>query len=310
MHPIHKLLAAIGLLATTLPALAGTPLPVRALSSTEIAALTGMPYLDPGSQAFTMTAGASSQAFNKISTQGAQRTVGGTAAVYRGAPTTTVPLLPPMPPGESVLDMITVGDSAQSWATMTAAGVPHVFVTGYGAFGADATAAWTTSITVPAGAAGRELVVRFVIPPVSVAGATEQQGQAYWRAKLRAELLVNGFPAWSTEAFRFTLDPSQVAFSLEQLLLQQFGAGLPFPANDTGQAASSALVAYLTLGRFNPGAVVDLSMIVRGTAVTVPQAPGGTDNRCAWNHVRYFCSRATVVVDGASGEPPRIYLLP
>lgn len=307
---MHKLLALAGLLATTLSVCAGTPLPVRALTPTEIAALAGMPFLDPGNQPFLMTAGATASAFNKISTQGAQRALGGTAAVYRGAPTTTVPVLPPMPPAEALLDMIKIGDSAQSWATMTAQGVPHVFATGFGAFNADATAAWNTSITVPAGAAGRELVLRLVLPPLSVAGATEQDGQARWRARLRAELLVNGFPAWSAEAFRFTLDPSKSASSNEPLLLQQFGAALPLPAVGNGQTLSLPTVVHLTLGRYNPGAVVDLSMVVRGTAVTVPQLPGGTDHHCAWNGTRYFCTRATVVVDGATGEPPRIYLLP
>jgi len=36
------------------------------------------------------------------------------------------------------------------------------------------------------------------------------------------------------------------------------------------------------------------------------------DNRCKWSNQldRISCSRATVTVDGATGEAPRVYMLP
>lgn len=330
MSPIQAMLAAAALLAALAPARAGTPLPVHELSSAEQGALSGMPYLQPANHPFAMAAAASARAYNKITPSvGVHRVAGGTATIYRGAPNTVVPLAPPMPPSSALLDMIATGDLAQTWASMSSGGAPYLEATGFGDFMADATASWTTAVTIPAGAAGREVVLRFVIPPASVAGVTEQDGMARWRARLRAELLVNGFPAWSAEALRLTTDPNKIVSGTEAVVLQEFGAELGFgtddedlPAasggavNDTGpqnvNVPAPKKTVHLTLGRFSEGTVLDLAMILRATATTVPAVTGGTDHRCKWSATmnRYFCSRATVSVDGGSGEAPRIYLLP
>jgi len=326
MSPIRLALAAAGFATACLPAWADTPLPVHVLDSNEIGALSGMPYLDTNSQSFKMAAAATASAYNKpAQTLGVQRVTGGTAATYRGAPNSAVPLAPPMPPSSALFEMQSTGDSAQTWAAMTGDGKPYIKATGFGAFSAEATASWHTSLTIPAGAAGKEVVVRFVVPPVSVAGATEQQGKARWRARMRADLLVNGFPAWSTDATRLTTNPEDAGSNPgEVIVLQQFGTELPFTTNDEDADAgnnttmgningtSTKKTVYVTLGRFAQGTVVDLSMLLRGTATSVPAANGGTDNRCKWDFVadRFFCSRATVTVDGATGETPRIYLLP
>lgn len=326
MSPIRSALAAAALAAACLPARADVPLPVHELTANEINALSGMPYLDTTNQTFKMAASATASAYNKaVQTLGVQRITNGTASVYRGAPSSSVPLAPPMPPASALFEMQSTGDSAQTWAAMTSAGRPYIKATGFGAFTAEATASWHTSVTIPPGAAGKEVVVRFVVPPVSVAGATEQEGRARWRARLRADLLVNGFPAWSTDALRFTTNPEDAGLNPgEVIVLQQFGSELPFSTNDedtdTGNnttmaninGTSTKKVVHVTLGRFAQGAVVDLSMLLRGTATSVPEVSGGTDNRCKWSNQldRFFCSRATVTVDGATGEAPRIYLLP
>ena len=324
------LLAATALLGTTTPAHADTPLPVRELNSTEVAALGGLPFLAPSSHPFSMAAAAQARAHDKPTpTLAVQRVAGGTASVYRGAPNSSVPLAPPMPPSNALLDFITTGDLAQTWATMTSAGFPYLVATGYGDFMADATASWTTRVTVPAGAAGREVVVRFTVPPVSVQGATEDEGRARWRARLRAELMVNGFPAWAAEAIRFTTDPNKISNGSEVVVLQEFGSPLGFPSNDedlplasgglnndtsaqTINSPAPKKTVHLTLGRFNAGTVIDLAMVLRATATSVPASNGGTDHRCKWSNAenRYFCSRGTVSVNGATGEAPRIYLLP
>lgn len=328
MTPIRSLLAAALLAApfvAPVPARAELPLPVRNLSPVEIGGLSGMPYLDPASHPFSMAATASARAHNKLTpTMAVQRVAGGTASVYRGAPNSAKPLAPPMPPTSALLDFISTGDLSQSWAAMDANGIPFIKTTGYGDFAAEANASWNTSVTVPAGAAGREVVVRFVVPPVSVAGVTEQDGPARWRARLRGELLVNGFPAWSTEAHRFTVDPSKIDNGTEIVLLEEFGNTLGFASDDEDGSTSNDTSAqninsqtapktvYLTLGRFTAGTVLDLSMILRANATTVPAVAGGTDHRCVWKSAdaRYFCSRASVSIDGGSGEAPRIYLLP
>jgi hypothetical protein len=326
----HSMALAAALAAASIGAQADMPSPVKVLTPAEIGALSGMPYLTPANQPFQVAASAHGSAYNKpaISVD-AKRKTGTNAAVYRGTPVTNPPLYPAGPGANDLLDFITTGDLSQSWATMTSDGIPYLRATGFGEFSADANASWATRLTMPAGGS-REVVVRLVIPPVSVAGATEQEGIAQWRARMRADLLVNGFPAWSTEALRLTIDPKVVYSNLkETIVLQQFGDPLAFPtndedlplasgglSNDSNQAnvnqASSKRTVYVSLGRFDPSKVVDLSMTLRASATTVPKVSGGTDHRCKYSNQlnRFFCSRGSVSVDGSSGEAPRIYLLP
>ncbi|MFT3818499.1 MAG: hypothetical protein QM750_12825 [Rubrivivax sp.] len=318
-------LAALALAAAG-PARADVPLPVAELTVAQQAALSGMSYLSPANQAFRMAAAVKVSAYNKGSpVQAVQRKSADSAAVYAGLPATvSPPLLPTLPAGSSLLDFIGIGDHAQAWATMTAEGVPHLWARGYGQFTVDATASWTTALTVPAGGS-RELVLRFVIPPATVSGDTEQQSIARWRSRLRADVLVNGFPAWSTEAMRLTLDPKVQGNSLAQtLVLQQFGSPLAFvtddedasAANDSNagsvNTASAKRTVHLSLGRFNAGTVVDLAMVLRGSALTAPELTGGTDHRCDYvsAQARWFCSRGSLSVTGVAGDAPRIYLLP
>ncbi len=326
MRTLRFQLATLALAITTAaPAWADTPLPARELTSAELAPLSGMPYLSPSNSPFEMAVAVRTSAYNKgLPVLSVQRKTNDTAAVYNSRPTHPAQLLPNPPAPGDQLSFITTGDLTQSWATMTANGVPYLRLTGFGSFEGDATASWNTTVTVPSGGS-REVVVRVVVPPVSVAGNTEAQGQARWRAKLRAELLVNGYPAWSSESIRLTTDPGAGA----KLLLQQFGTKLAFPTddedlpqssggldNDTDDgninSAAAKKVVHVTLGRFDPGTVLDLSMVMRGTALTVPAVANGTDHRCNYSNVedRYFCSRGSVGVNGSTGEAPRIYLLP
>ena len=255
------------------------------------------------------------------------------AAVYAGNPHLVAPLLP-QGAGERApaqIDFQTAGDSAEAWATMTAAGVPHLRLNGFGDFRADATASWTSRFTL-GGSTSREVVLRFVVPPSVVGGNSELEGLAWWRSRLRTDVLVNGFPAWSTEAWRLRADYKTAGamgglVNVPLEVLQTFGDPLPFPTDDEDppaapgapsndsnagnvDAPSQARVVYLSLGRFRPGQAIELSMVVRGTAYTQASTAGGLDHRCAHNGSRYFCSRATMSVDGLGGEPPRVTLLP
>jgi len=262
-------LAALAALTTTPPARADLPLPVKEMSAAEINALSGLPYLSPSNQTFRMAAAVQVSAYDKgAPLQGVQRSSGAAAAVYRSLPVqaSPPPLLPPMPAGSALFDHAQTGDHAQSWATMAADGKPYLHARGFGEFGAEATASWTTSLVVPAGGS-REVVLRFVLPPASVAGYTEQDGIGRWRSRLRGEVLVNGFPAWSTEALRLTIEPKVQSDNLsETIVLQQFGQAMSFPTNDedagsgndssaaTVNSQSTQRVVHLSLGRFDPGA--------------------------------------------------------
>jgi len=70
---------------------------------------------------------------------------------------------------------------------------------------------------------------------------------------------------------------------------------------------------YVTLGYYPAGSVIELSMVHRANAHTVPSAPGLDDNRCTWKDdmARWFCSSAAVNLSGGSSSSgPRIYLEP
>lgn len=254
-----------------------------------------------------------------------RRNLGVDAALYAGLPASNP--APPLLPGAQVepylLPFSTTGDSAQAWVTMTAQGVPHLFVTGHGNFRADATASWTSRFTL-AGSTSKEVVLRFMVPPTVVSGNTEQDAPALWRSRMRAEVLVNGFPAWSSEALRLRApaQPAGGGAAQEMSVLQLLGDPMGFPTNDedndptndsnAGNLAlpSQAKVVYLSLGRYNPGQSIELTMVVRGSAFTQPITPGGSDHACRANPAGgWFCSRATMAVQ-MGNMAPTVTLVP
>jgi hypothetical protein len=55
---------------------------------------------------------------------------------------------------------------------------------------------------------------------------------------------------------------------------------------------------------------VDLSMILRAAAYTRPTSGGSHKCKKNFQTDGWFCSRGTATMNGTTGEPPRIYLLP
>lgn len=203
------------------------------------------------------------------------------------------PLLPSWPTENTLHKGAERADLAQGWATMSERGVPYLFVQGFGAFNA--------------GGSSQQLVLRFVIPPVVVDGHSESAARALWRARMRVELLLNGYPAWASAAARFNHAPLiNGSGVVEQLLLEHFGSPLDFTTNDDDASttndsagsitqASAKRTVYLNLGRFQPGSSVELAMVLRGTALTQPRDGDATSHRCAGaSPGACKCSRATV----------------
>lgn len=304
-------------LAAAAAAQAQVTLPVKSLNSLEVQALPAV-WLEPGpSQPFRFASAVRTSAYGLGSNDWkVQRSSSSNAAVHQSLPSASPPLLPTWPAGSSVFDFKVQHDHAQAWATMTSSGVPWIWLRGYGDYKAEAVASWNTTVTVPAGGQ-REVIVRFVLPPTTVSGVTEAQGPNAWRARLRAELLVNGFPAWSTEAVRLHTSASGGA---AKPLLQQFGDTLVFPSNDEDTSttndsedgmngASNKTTIHLSLGLFAPGSVIELSMVHRANVFS--QATTGGAHKC--KHETYpvddwFCSGSGVTLNGGTGEAPRIYL--
>ncbi|MBL8333138.1 MAG: hypothetical protein JNM08_08545 [Rubrivivax sp.] len=305
----------LSLLATA--AQADVPLPVKVLTGNDLLTLPAV-WLEPGpSQPFRFASAVRTSAYNLGNNDWkVQRSTSGNAAVHQSLPAANPPLLPTWPTGSSVFDFKVQHDHAQAWATMSSTGVPWIWLRGFGDYKAEAVSSWNTTVTVPAGGL-REVIVRFVLPPATVSGVTEQQGPNAWRARLRAELLVNGFPAWSTEALRFHTSASG---GTSKPLLQQFGNALFFPTNDEDASttndsedgmngASTKTTVHLSLGLFSPGSVIELSMIHRANVFSQPTSGGS--HRC--KHDTYpvddwFCSGSGITINGSTGEAPRIYL--
>jgi hypothetical protein len=283
--------------------------------------LSGKPFLSPANHPFRFAATVIGNAHGqsggsrKVSRSGTED-----AAVYTSAPV-SYPLMLPSPTVEtSKFSFKEVGNMMQGWATMTNQGVPHVFLWGHGQFSGDAALSWRTTVTTHASQA-QLVLVRLTLPPVGVSGANEQQGYALWRSRLRGELLANGFPVWSTDAVRFATQPKIVNKSFsDKVLLQTFGTPLPFPNDDedgdagnnspsSTQGVSTKKVLFISLGTWPAGSQIDLSFNLRATAHTDPVVAGSNDNRCKQEAAEFFCAGSSVSIQGASGEPPRIYLL-
>ncbi len=342
MKPIHCLFAATAtataacclvFAAASAHAQTSTALIAQTLSTAEQAEVDGMSvYKTPANHPFRMAALVNIAAYGLATSpkQVVKRSSGAASAVYSGLVSgysaSTPPLLPTWPSDSTLYTGTERSNLAQGWATMTDTGVPYLYLQGYGDFSSEGTAAWTTTVMVPAGNVSQQVVLRLVIPPATVDGLTDRSAVALWRSRIRAELLVNGYPAWSSEASRFNVDPSTVSGQVsETLLLEKFGKPLSFPTNDDDAGssndsltagaiaqASEKKTVYLSLGRFQPGATLELAMILRGTAHTKPRYVNGVTHRCQGLEAgHYACSRGTLTLKGeGAADAPRVYLMP
>jgi len=316
----HAWLAAA--LALAVPALAApnNPLaPVRELTQEEAAIVAGLPKLSAQQLNLQQAAHTRATAYGKPGPVSAvQRKAGATASTYS--------VLPATPQGQ-VPDFIKVGDSAMASASMTPSGVPTLQLSARGDFHAEAMASWHTTLVIPADGP-REVFLKLMVPPAHVGGEIEQDHPHRWRARLRAEMLVNGFPAWSTEALRLRTEwraciglACQKTEIAEETALVQYGTPLTFPTNDEDTStandsnnkddrakASARKTVHLSLGRHAAGTRLNLAWMLRGTVWSEPMLANGSDHRCLWNDAmrRYFCSKADLSLHGDITDVPEV----
>ncbi len=324
-------LAGLALAGAAGTASAQTALPVETLNAAQQAAIDGLAgYKTPANHPFRMAAMVRLSAYGVADPKlVVKRSNSAEAAVYgnrvTGLSSGQVPMLPSWPSEGSLLDGWQRSDLSQGWSTMTERGLPYLYLQGYGSFSAEGSATWNTTVSVPAGNASQEVVVRFVVPPAAVHGLTDRNALALWQSRVRADLLVNGYPAWSSQANRFNVRPSTFNGPLvEDLWLQQFGQRLSFPTDDDDAASandstdtssiiqpSAKKTVYLSLGRFAPGATLELSMILRGAVSTRPHRADSTARCQTYPPSGYSCTRATMTLRSDSvSDAPRIYLVP
>lgn len=194
------------------------------------------------------------------------------------------------------------GDSAQSWATMKNNGIPYLFAQAFGTADASANATWKARVYIPAGQ--QKLYVKLAIPNVSVAGAAEQDAPARWQAKFLAELSVNGYPAWNSEAIRTCLlkDNPQVNIPEKGNWTSLYGS--PITVNADNSAVKEVT---LLLGSYTAGQMVDIQFTARADAKVLAGCEWKKDNNTGL--YRWFCTRATAVMSwNDNAGPMRIFV--
>jgi hypothetical protein len=234
----------------------------------------------------------------------------GAAKTGTGAATTPAPVAAgPLPQGV-IFDFKKTADSAQSWATMTAAGMPFLFTQAFGQAGAAGTASWRARIQMPA--SGTNLYAQFVLPKADIQGFDEVQGPSQWQARLRVEVQMNGHPVWSNESTRVSLldGPAPGGENCGSVgpkgpFLSSFGRDIGFDANPVHSSAAQTVT--LNLGPYPAGQWVDVTMIVRTDAqVLGPCCPHDAEQK-----PELFCTRASAEVSwDPTAQPVRFWAGP
>lgn len=228
-----------------------------------------------------------------------QRKSGDTSSVYASDVKSSIsdigqpaPPYPSDPALHELFDFKKTGDASQSWAMMSNSGQAFLALWGLGKSQTTASASWQAPYTVP-GSGDQYVYVQFPVPGVAVTGVNEQDAPSTWRSHFRADLLLNGYPAWSTEVMRY----NELNGSVEKARhLSTFGYSLGH--TDAYQEAgdgSSLNVITLYLGRFAAGKVLDLSMSYQAETIV--------DKACTSHDDQLFCSRGTVATTPVDSDP-------
>lgn len=245
------------------------------------------------------------KAKNKNPLTNVQRMSNQQAAVYAGlAQGGYVPMTAPVPatfgkqPTSSMFDFLASGDSAEVWATMNANGMPYLFANAFGTAEATGNATWKAKVAIPAGY--QKLYVRLTIPKVSVGGAAEQDAPARWQARFLAELSLNGYPVWNSEAIRTCLLKDNPKQNIPEKGSWTSLYGSPVVVNNNVAAANKEVT--LLLGTFTAGQVVDLMFTSRMDAKVLGACEYKLDPNTG--KMRYFCTRGTAAMEWDSTASP------
>ncbi|MFN7935180.1 MAG: hypothetical protein U0R19_17755 [Bryobacteraceae bacterium] len=204
------------------------------------------------------------------------------------------------PPIASRFEFEFSGDAAQAWATMRGNGIPYLHANAFGGADANSNATWKARVVIPAGY--QKLYVKLAIPNVNLEGAAEQDAPARWQAKFLAELSVNGYPVWNSEAIRTSLLKANPSVDIPEkgTWMSNYGGSLTVNGDSTAFKEVTLL-----LGSFTAGQTVDLQFTSRVDAKVL----GACEYKMANGKYRYFCTRATATVNwNDNAGPMRIYV--
>lgn len=225
-----------------------------------------------------------------------KRTNQGLSKVYEEArqqgPHSGAQAVPPAVLPEEHLDYEDHLNSAQAWATMSATGAPFVAIYADGKSQAKAAASWRTKYQVQ-GTGNRDVYARFTIPEVQFGGRWSDSSPSLTRGKIRADFLVNGFPAWFTEAVRWN-EENPVTYDTTRVDTFGYDIGLEGKSLGTNQPllTNTAKTITVKLGTYPAGKNLDFTMLFqvegRGEGECTPigggeYACGNISMRFGWN---------------------------
>jgi len=168
-------------------------------------------------------------------------------------------------------------NSAQAWATMNATGAPFVMIYADGKSQGKAAASWRTRYTVQ-GTGNRDVYARFTIPTVRFGGRWEDAAPSLTQGRMRIDFLVNGYPAWFTEAHRWN---EQNATDYDTVRVDTFGNSIGLEDNSLGSnnhiLTSLSRTVTVKLGTYAANQHLDLTMLyqVEGKGASECQPSGG-----------------------------------
>jgi hypothetical protein len=194
-------------------------------------------------------------------------------------------------------------NSAQAWATMSETGAPFVFAYTDGKSQAQAAASWKTQYTVP-GTGNRDVYARFTVPAIKFDGRWEDAAPSLTRGRLRIDFLVDGYPAWFTEADRWN---EQNSGNGDTIRVDTFGNSIGLEGNSFGtpQAilTNPTRVVTVKLGTYPAGKLFDVTMLY--------QVEGGGTSECQLNSGDMECvGIAMQVVWDPNTPQPTFYSKP
>jgi hypothetical protein len=225
--------------------------------------------------------------------QDVERATGAVAAVYasdvKSSVTDSGHAGPTEPVAGELFNFKVSGDAAQAWATMSASGHPFLMLWALGQSSGHAVASWRTGFTV-GGPNSQQVYLQMPMPGVTVTGVNEADGPSLWRSRFRADLMVNGFPGWSTDVVRFNeLNSYGSDDSGEKARhLTVFGSPTLGHTDGSGETSdgSTPKTLMLYLGTFPAGSTIDVSLVMRAEA--------RVETACDVETEELFCTRATV----------------
>jgi len=279
----------------------GADLPFRLATTSESNSLTGSTVIATSlsQTSFKTGATASAQRMTGSPTSDAKRADGAISKTYvqvlqEGA-SPGAQAVPPAVASTEYMEYEDNMNSAQAWATMSETGAPFVQVYADGKSKGQAAASWRTRYNVQ-GTGNRDVYVRFTIPGVRFGGRWSDSAPSLTRGKLRVDFLVNGYPAWFTEAVRWN---TQNDSNGETVRIDTFGNSIGLEGNSAGTSqailTTTSRVITLKLGTYPANKPLDFTMLY--------QVEGRGASECQVEGSDKYCGNISMRVDWTPNAP-------